>query len=68
MSGMTLRVYRLDVATGKQTELPTVDPSPVLSAGLTQTYPPCACPRCLPSRVAAERSNWLDPQEADMVQ
>jgi hypothetical protein len=68
MSGMTLRVYRLDVATGEQTELPTVDPSPVLSAGLTQTYPPCACPRCLPIRVAAERSNRLDPQQADMVE
>ncbi len=45
---MTLRVYRLDVATGEQTELPTVDPGPVLSAGLTQTYPPCTCARCQP--------------------
>ena len=65
---MTLRVYRLDVATGEQTELPTVDPSPVLSAGLTQTYPPCASPRCPPSGVAAEHSNRLDPLEADVVQ
>ena len=46
---MALRVYRLDIGTGELTELAHVDPSPVLSAGITQTYPPCTCPRCLPS-------------------
>ena len=52
---MTLRVYRLDTATGERTELPHVDPSPVFSAGITQTYPPCACLRCLPGLPAARR-------------
>lgn len=45
---MTLQVYRLNAETGEQTELPHVDPSPVACPGLTQNYPPCACPRCLP--------------------
>ena len=46
---MTLTVYRLNPTTGEQTELPHVDPSPLPSPGLTQAFPPCACPRCLPT-------------------
>lgn len=52
---MTLQVYRLNVETGEQTELPHVDPSPVAAPGLTQNFPPCACPRCLPSAGPAQR-------------
>ena len=45
---MTLTVHLLNAATGEQTELPHVDPSPLPSPGLSQSFPPCTCPRCLP--------------------
>jgi len=59
---MTLRVYRLDTATGERTEVPHVDPSPVLSAGITQTYPPCTCRRCLPRAVAPTKPIRRSPE------
>ena len=42
---MTLRVYRVDGATGVRTELPVTrsDGSP---RSLRAAFPPCRCPRC----------------------
>lgn len=59
---MTLRVYRLDATTGARTELPHVDPSPVLYAGISQTYPPCSCPRCLPHTGGRPTPGHRDPE------
>lgn len=50
---MTLRVYRINAATGEQTELPHVDPSPLTIPVAAPLYPPCVCPRCQPPKEEA---------------
>lgn len=42
---MTLRVYRVDRATGTRTELP-VTRSEGTPRSLRGAFPPCHCPRC----------------------
>lgn len=57
---MTLRVYTVDAATGRRTDLPTVDPSPVAFPGQSHNFPPCLCPRCLPCAADIEQDRGAE--------